>query len=209
MSIKIRSTFSFLVALAVACTSTGSVTAATLSSFPGAITSGSAPYSAGTLVGTIEFAVFTEAVFESNFSGFDVPSGELAYAYQVLNGAGDFVSSNTVIGLNSSVTGIGDFTVDNPVAEVSPVSATLAGGSASWSFAGQGNNIPANGLSSGLVITSTNLPNPTPTQVDIIVNGGGSAFTFVIGPGDVPIPEPTTLALSCLTFAFCGFRRSR
>jgi len=187
--------------------------AASLSGFGPTLVSGSSAYSGPTLNGVIEYAVFTEAAFEANFAGFDVPAGELAYVYQILNGdsdpnnTDDPVSQNAVVGINSSVTGIGDFTIDAGESET-PTQANILTPtvSAVWDFSGIGNNIPSAGRSNGLVMTSTNLPGPA-TTLDIVVDGGGSAIAMVVAPGDIPIPEPATIALLGVAVSLLGVRR--
>lgn len=170
--------------------------AATLVDFFGSsVVSGQSPYTGPTLSGTVAYAVYTEAVFESNFPGYDVPSGEWAYVYQVLNGDGDPVSQNAVVGINSSVNTIGDVTIDGSASETAPQNSILTPAvSAVWDFSGIGNNVPTLANSNGLVLTSTNLPGPA-TTLDILVDGGASAFTTVIAPGDIEIPEPASLLL--------------
>jgi hypothetical protein len=163
--------------------------------FGSAIVSGQAPYVGPTVNGTIAYAVYTEAVFESNFPGFDVPGGEWAYVYQVLNGDGDPVSQNAVVGINSSINTIGNVTIDGLASETAPQTSTLtAAVSAVWDFSGIGNNVPALNNSNGLVMTSTNQPGAA-TTLDIVVDGGASAFAEVVAPGDILIPEPASLLL--------------
>ncbi len=194
---------------------TTSAQASTLSDFSGsAITSGSSDYfNAGELGfppdlnGTIEYAVFEELIFESNFPGFDVPAGELAYVYQIINGNGDPVAQNTIIGINGSVTGIGDVTIDGAATEKAPQSFTLIPAvNAIWDFSGIGNNVPTLGNSNGLVLTSTNLPGP-PTSLDIVRDGGQSAVAMVVTPGDIPIPEPTSFILLLMGALLLAVRR--
>ncbi len=190
---------------------TTSAQAATLSSFFGsAIASGSGTYfNPDDLNGTIEYAVFTEAIFESNFPGYDVPAGELGYVYQILNGNLDPVARNTVIGINNSISGIGDVTIDGFAIEKAPQSFTLnAGVSAQWDFSGIGNNVPTNGNSDGLVLTSPNLPGPA-TTLSIVVDGGQSAVVMVVAPGDIPIPEPASIILLSLGIVLMMGRRIR
>jgi hypothetical protein len=163
--------------------------------FGSSITSGQSAYAGPTINGTVAYAVYTEATFESNFPGFDVPAGQWAYVYQILNGNGDPVSQNAVVGINASVLGIGDVTIDGGAGETAPQSFTLTPSvSAVWDFSGIGNNIPTLSSSNGLVLTSTNKPGPA-TTLDILVDGGASAFTTVIAPGDIEIPEPASLLL--------------
>jgi hypothetical protein len=187
-----------------------SAQASTLIDFFGSsITSGQSPYAGPTLNGTVVYAVFTEATFESNFPGFDVPAGQWAYVYQVLNGDGDPVSQNAVVGINSSVLSIGDVTIDGGAGETAPQTSTLTPAvSAVWDFSGIGNNIPAPGSSNGLVLTSTNRPGPA-TTLDILVDGGASAYTHVIAPGDVEIPEPASVLLLGLGSAVLLTKRRR
>ena len=178
--------------------------------FGSAMTSGTSAYfNPGDLNGSIEYAVFTEANFESNFPGYDVPAGELAYVYQILNGNLDPVSRNTIIGINNSVSGIGDVTIDGGATEKAPQSFTLnAGISATWDFSGLGNNVPTNGNSNGLVLTSPNLPGPA-TSLDIVVDGGQSAIAMVVTPGDIPIPEPASIILLSFGVVLMMSRRIR
>ncbi|MEZ6072628.1 MAG: PEP-CTERM sorting domain-containing protein [Pirellulales bacterium] len=177
--------------------------------FGNAITSGQSPYSGPTLSGTIAYAVYTEANFESNFPGYDVPSGELGYIYQVLNGNGDPVSSNAIVGINSSITGIGSVTIDPFATEKAPQSATLTPSiSAAWDFSGIGSNVPTLGVSNGLVLTSTHLPGPA-TTLNILVDGGASAIAQVVAPGDIRVPEPAGMLLAGLGATLLLGRRRR
>lgn len=163
--------------------------------FGSSITSGEAPYVGPTINGTVAYAVYTEAVFESNFPGFDVPAGQWAYVYQILNGNGDPISQNAIVNIDTSVIStIGDVTIDGGAGETAPQSFGLTPASASWDFTGIGNNIPAPGSSNGLILTSTKQPDLI-TKSDVLVDGGGSAVAKVIAPGDIDIPEPASLLL--------------
>jgi hypothetical protein len=177
--------------------------------FGNSIVSGEAPYAGPTINGTVAYAVYKEATFESNFPGFDVPDGQWGYIYQVLNGDGDPVSQNAIVAINSSVMTIGDVTIDGTAGETAPQGSTLMPAvSAVWDFSGIGNNIPALGGSNGLVMTSTNQPGDAST-LDILVDGGASAFTMVIAPGPIPIPEPASLLLLGLGGVLLATRRRR
>jgi len=168
-------------------------------------TTGFGPYNDGDgLSGTVEYAVFSKAAFELNFSASSVTVGanELAYVYQILNTGTDFVSQNVQLGINSSAVDIGSATIDGFAGETSPTSSSIVLPTASWNFV---TNIPGlTGRSSALVLTSTNLPNSTATQ--IIINGGGTAFTSAIVPSDIPIPEPSSLCLLAGSLAFLAVR---
>ncbi len=177
--------------------------------FGNALVSGQAPYAGPTVNGSIAYGVYTEANFEANFPGYDVPSGSLGYIYQVLNGDGDPVSSNAVVGINSSITSVGDVTIDGGATETAP-QATIHTPSISvvWDFSGIGNNVPTLENSNGLVLTSTKLPGPA-TTLDIVVDGGASAFARVVAPGEIDIPEPASLALLGLGSAVMLVTRRR
>ena len=131
-----------------------------------------------------------------------MPTGELAYVYQILNTNGDPVSENTIIEINGSVTGIGDVTIDENVIEKAPQSfISLPAVQATWDFSGIGNNVPTFGNSNGLVLTSTNSPG-LPTSLDIVKDGGQSTVAMVVTPGDTPVPEPASLVLFSLGGCF-------
>jgi len=182
--------------------------AATLSSFFGSAylgNSGVGSYdntgTGGSLEGSVEYAVFSKADFDSLFTGSTVTvnPGELAYVYQIINTGADAVSQNTQLGINNSAVAIGSATIDGGAGEVTPSSTLLNPGfSAIWGFEPSVNNIPGvTGLSSALVLTSTNAPGGA-TGIDIIKDGGTIATTTAIVPGNTPIPEPTSLVLfSC------------
>ncbi len=192
-----------------------SAEAATLSSFFGSAfngNSGTDSYDSGAgLSGTVEYAVFSKADFDSLFTGstIAVNPGELAYVYQFINTGADALSQNTQLGVNSSVVALGSATIDIGASEFSPSSTTLnAGFSAIWGFEPSSNNIPGGGaVSSALVLTSTNLPGNV-TALAIVKDGGTIATTMAIVPGATAIPEPTSLLLlSCGALFLLGRRR--
>jgi hypothetical protein len=181
--------------------------AATLSGFFGSAylgNSGTGHYdntgTGGSLEGDVEYAVFDKVTYDALFTGSTVTvnPGELAYVYQVINTGADAVSQNTQLGVNNSAVDIGSATIDGGAGEVSPSSTLLNPGfSAIWGFEPVVNNIPSGGLSSALVLTSTNAPGGA-TGIDILKDGATIATTMAIVPGNTPIPEPTSLVLlSC------------
>ena len=152
--------------------------------FGGAWT-GSVPYTNGTLTGTIDFAVFTAANFNSNYGGLGyVPGDALVYTYQVNNTGTHFVSAE-IVGIANPANTIGTF----DIGDVDASSAALTP-NAEWLFSP---SIPTGQSSFGLAFSSPRAPM---SGVARTVNNGSSDLSFgVPTPGPNNIPEPTTFAL--------------
>ena len=165
---------------------------------------GTSAYSSGSLTGTIDFAVFTSADFDTAFPGlYTTTADELVYAYQVLNTGTDFVSQEIVAQTNSSAHDIGSFL--DTAGEIAPSLETdNTPFSMDWAF--NSPNIVQNEDSYILVYSSPNLPID---GASLTFNGGGFGVSDVPMPGDVPIPEPATMALLAMGAALLGGRRRR
>lgn len=138
------------------------------------------------LVGDIEWAVFGPGDFP--FAGFSVPTGELAYAFQIFSTGSDSVSSLTIADVNSGMTGVGTF---NDLSGQTPTTASLSGG-ALWTFQGA-DSINQGETSIGLVFTSPKVPE---SFLGVVIDGGTPAIAIPLPtPSNVDIPEPASLAL--------------
>jgi len=163
---------------------------------------GSVPFNNGLgLSGTIDYAVFSSADFNTNFGGLGyAPGGPLVYTYQV-NVLGNLGVSAEVVGITNPANTIGTF-------DIGDVDATSASFSpnARWLFSPE---IPTAMSSWGLAFSSPKLPI---FGGALTVDGGTTAFVVgVPTPGPINIPEPTTLfMMGVASFAICcGTRRFR
>jgi hypothetical protein len=148
---------------------------------------GSVPFNNGLgLSGTIDYAVFAAADFNSNFGGLGyVPGGPLVYTYQV-NVAGSLGVSAEIVGISNPANTIGTFNIGG----VNASSASFTP-NARWFFAPE---IPTGQISWGLAFSSPNEPIVGGAQT---VDGGTPAFVVgVPTPGPTGfIPEPTSAVL--------------
>lgn len=140
---------------------------------------GSTPFSTGTLVGYVDWAVFGPGQFP--YSGYTPTPGELTYAFQVFE-TGSAPLSSFSLALTDIADNIGVF---NDLAGSAPNTMTLTSmSSANWHFAG----IPQNGNSEGLVFSSSRIPqNLAGTVVD---TGQTTNVVPLPSPSSTPIPEP-------------------
>jgi hypothetical protein len=148
------------------------------------------------LEGNVDWAVFTSAVFNTEFpgSGYIPPAGQMVFTYQI-NVAGTAPLSSLSVGINNEPTGsIGSFS-GGGVTGVDPVGKSLSPVSASFSFLGE--SIPVGSSSSGLAYSSPNVPM---SFFGSVIDGGSSA---IVVPLPTPsstayIPEPSTAVLAGL-----------
>jgi len=158
------------------------------------------------LEGSVDWAVFTSADFETAFPAligqYIPPAGQLAYTYQI-NVAGIAVVSSLSVGIDDEPTGTIGYFSGGGVSGKAPTSVSLAQYSANFGFVG--NNVPVGSSSRGLVFSSPNVP------MDFfgsVIDGGSSAFVIPLpSPSSIPIPEPSTLALAGLVLVLLGCRR--
>lgn len=148
---------------------------------------GTAPYANGNLSGTVDYAVFTAADFNSNFAGMGyVPGDTFVYTYQILNAElpnSDAVSALSIPLANPANT-IGTFSIGT----VDSSSEILAGISAQWLFLTP--EIGAGQTSYGLAFSSAT---PPISAFGTVVDGGSAALA--LGLPTPFIPEPSTLLL--------------
>jgi hypothetical protein len=164
---------------------------------------GSVPFYDGDgLVGAVEYAVFTAADFNANFSGLGyVPGDTFVYAYQIENTGRSEITGYEVF-LSNPANTIGAFNIGG----VAPSSAAFDPSDALWLFASS----VANGQTSwGLAFASPQFP----------IFGSFEAFSgsaSIVGGGvptpgplteSVPVPEPTSLALLTIGGLMLGLRR--
>ena len=172
--------------LIVACFGT-TVFAGVLDSHPDAYSgwTGTSPFNDGAgLSGTVDYAVFRAADFNSNFPGLGyVPTDALVYAYQVINSGTHNVLAATAAVVNPA-SGIGQF----DIGDIAAFNMVLSGGMATWDFTG----IAPSNSSWGLAYSSPN----TPTFGPSLTISGSSALALVPTPSTIPIPEPTTLCIA-------------
>ncbi len=163
---------------------------------------GSVPFDNGVgLSGSIDYAVFTAASFNTNFSGLGyVPGDALVYTYQ-LNIAGNLGASAEIIGISNPANTIGTFNIGDQ--DASSASFTP---NARWLFSPE---IPTGMSSWGLAFSSPNLPI---VGASLTIDGGTQALVAgVPTPGPLAIPEPASIALlaSCSMCLFISRRRGR
>jgi hypothetical protein len=146
---------------------------------------GTAPFTDGDgLVGTIDFAVFSAADFNTNFAGLGYfPADSLVYTYQVFNSGTDFISAE-IVGVTNPASAIGQFDIGDVAANFMD----LSGGIAQWDFPG----IDPTESSWGLAFSSANIPE---MGASVTVNGGALAFAAVPTPSATQIPEPASILM--------------
>jgi len=206
MSDRVR--FAITVAISMALINVGLVSQASagvLDGYAGAYNdgsvtwTGSAPFSQGTLVGYVDYAVFGPGQFP--FAGYTPTVGELTYVYQVFETGSAPLSSFSVT-LSDLADSIGSF---NGLAGMAPNSGVLVSGiSANWTFAGivQGSN------SEGLVFSSIRKPQ---NLFGSVVDTGQSGYAIPLpSPSNVSIPEPTSILIALgMSFGLPLIRRRR
>lgn len=148
---------------------------------------GTAPFANGDLSGTVDYAVFTAADFNTNFSGLGYAPGDaFVYTYQILNAANpnsDAVSALSIPLANPANT-IGTFNIGG----VDSSTEILAGVTAQWLFLAP--EIGAGQMSYGLAFSA---PTGPITAFGTVVDGGTAALA--LGLPTPIIPEPTALVL--------------
>lgn len=152
---------------------------------------GTVAFDNGSLQGNLDYAVFTAADFNANFSGLGyAPGDSVVYTYQIINSSdpGTFTISAEVVGIVNAANTIGTF--DIPGSDVNASSSAFVGLNAQWVF---NPGIPLGNESWGLAFSSPNRPM---VGLGLTVNGGNSVFVPGIPtPSDIPIPEPAGIAL--------------
>jgi hypothetical protein len=167
---------------------------------------GSTPFSTGTLVGYIDWAVYDPAHAPAGLAGYARTPGELIYTYQATE-TGAAALSSISVDLQNVADNIGTFTATG-VAGQAASSENLAifpvFDSATWSFAG----VLTGGSTIGMVFSSPNVPmDDLATELD---HGQVGVAIPVPSPSKVPIPEPGTLTLAAcglMVLAFQWLRR--
>jgi hypothetical protein len=169
---------------------------------------GSSPFSNAPLTGTVDWAVFTAADFNSQFGGggYVAPAGEFVYAHQIFTTGATIGASGMDIMLAGFPAGnAGSFSTLIPPVTGVPAATTFADPSiASFVLTAETDLLTP---SEGLVYSS-----PNPPQLagfPFVVDGGSSAF------GDLPIgipgvPEPTSWIIASMAGVLVmGLRRIR
>lgn len=156
--------------------------------------SGTVPYDNGNnLAGTIDFAVFSAADFNANFSGLGYTPGDAyVYTYQVLNGGTDNFSALTV-GINNPANTIGTFDIGTTDASLSIFDGS---GNAEWQFVPA---VAAGSDSWGLAFSAPTVPE---LGIGLVLDGGGSLL--LTGLPTPSIPEPSSVVLVALAGGFGG-----
>lgn len=167
--------------------------------------SGSSTFSSGSLVGDLDYSVFTASEFSSAFpsSGY-APLGGVVYAYQITN-TGAAAISTEIIGVSNPVSGdISSFL--NAAGEVAPSTALFSSGNATWLFSAP--NLLNTEVSEIMVFSSPNTPI---SGVSLTINGGTSSLLVGIPtPGPTAIPEPAGVCLAMVgAFALLATRRKK
>jgi hypothetical protein len=145
---------------------------------------GSVPFNNGVgLSGSIDYAVFTQGDFTSNFGGLGyVPGDALVYTYQVST-TGSLGVSSEIIGIGNTANTIGTF----DIGDVNASSASFTP-NARWLFSPE---IPTGMSSWGLAFSSDKLPI---VGASLTIDGGTQALVAgVPTPGIIVLPEPTGL----------------
>jgi hypothetical protein len=166
-----------------------------LSTDPGAyndgstIWHGSTPFSSGTLVGKIDWAVYAPGSAPAGLAGYLPTLGEYVYTYQAFE-TGAASLSSVSIDLVSPADNIGTFTATGVGGQVASSANLIPLDSATWRFAG----ILTGGSSVGMAFSSPNVPmNDVGTLLD---HGQVAVAIPVPSPTPPNIPEPGTLVLA-------------
>lgn len=148
------------------------------------------------LSGTVDYAVFTAADFNANFSGMGyIPGDLLVYTYQVNVDSGSLFVSSYTVEIDNPANTIGTFGPLNGTDVDASSSSFDFADNAEWFFLP--NEIPDGASSYGLAYSSPNIPMAGGA---VIVDGGTAAFAIgVPAPSAVVLPEPS----SCVLFAGC------
>lgn len=147
---------------------------------------GSVPFNNGVgLSGSIDYAVFTAADFNTSFAGLGyVPGDALVYTYQV-NVIGSLGVSAEIVGVSNPANTIGTFNIGGQNASSASFTPN-----ARWLFSPE---IPTGTSSWGLAFSSPNLPI---VGASLTVDGGTQALVAgVPTPGPIGVPEPASMAL--------------
>jgi hypothetical protein len=159
------------------------------------------------LTGTVDWAVFTAATFNSlpGVSGYVAPAGELVYAHQIFT-TGTLGATQMDIVLAGNPAGNGGSFTATGITGVPVFFAFADPNGATWLL-----DAETNPSSEGLVYSSPNRPQWT--GIPTLLDGGVSASTSLpVGiPGPNPIPEPATWFMASMAtliwFVFRGGRR--
>jgi hypothetical protein len=153
---------------------------------------GSTPFSVGTLVGYIDWAVYDPASAPAGMAGYARTPGELIYAYQAYE-TGSAALSSVAVDLQNPADNIGTFTATGVSGQAASSKTLLAFDSATWRFPG----VLTGGSTIGMVFSSPNVPmNDLATTLD---HGQVAVVIPVPSPSPRTIPEPATV-----TLALCG-----
>jgi hypothetical protein len=156
-----------------------------------------------TLAGSMDWAVFTAANFNTLFggSGYTPHAGELVYTYQLHNTGNTYISLSELVLISQAPADTAGYFSLGGSSEQAPYSSTITSGDVVWSFQSP-NNIAVGAYSTGLAFSSIRKPR---SDFDIVFNGGVSVtFAGMGGPGPNSIPEPSALALLTVALATIG-----
>jgi hypothetical protein len=195
------------IALCAAAASAGPLATDPNAYFDGAVTwHGSTGFTAGSLVGYIDWAVYDPANAPAGLAGYARTPGELIYAYQATE-TGAAALSSVSVDLQNVADNIGTFTATGVAGQAASLTTPpnlIPITSATWSFAG----VLTGHSTIGLVFSSPNVPmNDLASTLDHGQNG----FAIPVpSPSSLHIPEPGTLTLAAcglIVLAFQWLRR--
>jgi hypothetical protein len=161
---------------------------------PGGSWSGTAPFTNNGLSGTVDWAVFTAADFNTAFSGagYTPTANQLVYAFELLS-SGTVGATGLSLAIGGQPAGNGDDFSGGGVSGTAISSAFANNFIASYSF---GSTL-GGAWTDGMAYSSKNAPELT-GPASIIDGGTGTlAASFVARPSATPIPEPSTCLLTC------------
>jgi hypothetical protein len=150
------------------------------------------------LNGELDFAVFSAADFNANFTGLGyVPGDDIVYTYQLnnSNNPGSDAISAEIVGIGSEANTIGTF----DIGDVNASSSTFIGTNAQWLFNPE---IGVGQTSWGLAFSS---PHGPVNGAAVTIDGGAMVLLDGI---PTPIPEPASLVLIAFGGLMLLLRRS-